>query len=162
MKDGFSILLLVADAIRLFGEKLKLSLIVAVHQIHCRLRLILNLSSQPYANTPSVNKLTNREAAPESLQFRRSFPRILQAVLEAEPVQGMVQMFKLGVTYAYHCGTVNPLQVGAFTYVILSAPGDESCIICINLVLPMWWIYSPNCLRIFGNDDRCDKRSGGH
>ena len=80
IKDGFSILLLTADNMRLFGEKLKLSRIAAVPQAHHRPRLILNLSAQPDSNTLSVNETTNREAVPESLQFGRAFPRILQAV----------------------------------------------------------------------------------
>ena len=46
----------------------------------------------------------------------------------------------MDITYAYHRGTVKPSQVGAFVYVILSAPEDEGCIICINLVLKMRWV----------------------
>ena len=42
-KDGFSILLPAADAIQLFGERLKLSRIAAVPQAHFCPRLILNL-----------------------------------------------------------------------------------------------------------------------
>ena len=67
IKDGFSILLPAADAIQLFGERLKLSRIAAAPQAHRRLRLILNLSAQPDSDTPSVNETTNREAVPESL-----------------------------------------------------------------------------------------------
>ena len=67
---------------------------------------------------PSVKKTTYREAAQESLQFGRAFPRILQAVWEAELVQGLVRVSKLDVTDVYHRGTVNPVQVGAFAHVI--------------------------------------------
>ena len=67
IKDGFIILLLVEDAIRLFGEKPKLSRIAVLPQAHRRPRLILNLSSQTDSETPRVNKTTNREAASESL-----------------------------------------------------------------------------------------------
>ena len=108
IKDGFSILLLAADAMRLFGERLNLSRILAMHQTHHRLRLILNLSAQPDSNTLSVNETTDREAAPESLQFGWAFPRILQAVWEADPIQGPVRVSKLDVTDTYHRGTVNP------------------------------------------------------
>ena len=80
IKDGFSILLLAADAMQLFGERLKFSRIAAVPQAHRRLRLILNLSTQPGSKTLSVNETTNREAAPDSLKFGRAFSRILQAV----------------------------------------------------------------------------------
>ena len=67
IKYGFSILLLVVDAIRLFGERLKLSCIAVAPQAHRRLHLILNLSAQPDSDTPSVNETTDREAVLESL-----------------------------------------------------------------------------------------------
>ena len=43
IKDGFSILLPAEDAVWLFGENLKLSLIAVVPRANCRLNLILNL-----------------------------------------------------------------------------------------------------------------------
>ena len=60
INDGFSILLPAADAIRLFGEKLNLYCIAAVHQVHFRLRLIVNLSAQPELDTPRANDTTDR------------------------------------------------------------------------------------------------------
>ena len=144
IKGGFSILLPAADAMRLFGEKLKLSRIAAVPQAYRHSRLILNLSAQPNSNTLSVNETTDREATPELLKFGRASPRILQAVWEADPIQGPVRVSKLDVTDAYHRGTVKPAQVGAFAYVIPSAPGDKGIFICIDLVLLMGWVDSPN------------------
>ena len=105
IKDGFSILLPAADAMRQCGEKLKLYCIATVPQAYRHPRLILNLLAQPDSNTLSVNETTDREAALESLQFGRSFPRILQAVWEADLVQGPVRVSKLDVTDAYHRGT---------------------------------------------------------
>ena len=88
IKDDFRILLPVSDAIQLFGERLKLSRIGAMPQAnHCP-QLILNLSEKPDSDTPSVNDTTDREATPESLQFRRVLSRILQGVWETDPVQG--------------------------------------------------------------------------
>ena len=92
IKDGFSILLLAADAMRLFGERLKLFRIVAVPQAHCRLCLILNLLAQLDLDTLRVNETINWEPAPESLKFVRAFPSILQAVWEADPIQGPVRV----------------------------------------------------------------------
>ena len=111
-------------------------------QANRRPRLILNLLARPDSNTPSVNKTTDREAVPEPLQFGRAFPRILQAVWEADPAQGPVRVSKLDVAYVYHRGTVKLLQVVAFAYVITLAPGYEGCIICIDLVLSMGWVDS--------------------
>ena len=62
IKDGFSILLPAADAIRLFMERLKLSRITSVPQAHLRLRLILKVLAQPDPDTPSANETTNRGA----------------------------------------------------------------------------------------------------
>ena len=61
-------------------------------QAHRRPCLILNLLAQPDSNTLSVNETTDREAALELLQFGRAFPRILQAVWEADPVQVTVRV----------------------------------------------------------------------
>ena len=99
INDGFSILHLAADLIRLFGENLKHSCIAAVPQSHYWPRLILGLLAQPGSDTPSINETTDREAAPESLQFGRTFLCILQAVLEADLVLGPVRVSNLGVTY---------------------------------------------------------------
>ena len=82
----------------LFGVKFKLSRIAAVPQEHRRPRLILNLSAQPDEGTPSVNETTVKEIAPESMQFERALPHIFQAIWEAEPIQGPVQVSKLDVT----------------------------------------------------------------
>ena len=118
IQDGFSILLSAEDAVRLSGEKLKLSHIAAVPQAHRRPHLILNLFAPPDKETPSVNDTTDREIAPESMQFGRAFPRILQAIWEADPVEGPVRVSKLDVTDAYHRGTLKPSQLGAFAYVV--------------------------------------------
>ena len=74
------------------------------------------------------------------LQFGRSFPRILQVVWEADPAQGIFWVSKLDITDAYYRGTITPLQVGVFFYLVPSAPGDEGCIIYIDLVLPIGWV----------------------
>ena len=124
IKDGFSILLPAADAVRLFGENLKLSCIVAVPQAHRRPRLILNLKAKLEGGMSSVNDTTDSEAVLESLKFCGAFPHIIQAVWEANPAQGLVHVSKLNATDAYHCGTVTPFQFGAFSYVVPSAPGD--------------------------------------
>ena len=72
---------------RLFGEKNKLSRIAAVTQEHQRPRLILNLLEQSDEGNPSVNDTTDMEVAPESMQFGRASPYILQVICEADPVK---------------------------------------------------------------------------
>ena len=90
IQDVFSILLSAKETVRLFRENLKLSRVAALPQKQRRPRLILNLSAQPNKETPSVNGITDREIAPESMQFGRAFPRILQAIWEADPEEGLV------------------------------------------------------------------------
>ena len=128
----------------MFGERLNLSRILAVPQAHRRRHLILNLLAQPDSDAPSVNDTTDREAEPEFLQFGWAFPRILKAVWEVNPVQGLVRVSTLDVIDAYHRGTVKPAQVDKFAYVIPLTSGDERKTICIDLVLPMGWVDSPN------------------
>ena len=43
---------------------------------------------------------------------------------------------------AYHCSTLRPAQVLAFSYVVPLAAADDCVIICIYLVIPMGWVNS--------------------
>ena len=115
VQDGFSILVLSEDTTQVFGEMLKISRTTVVPHAHCRPRLILNLSAQLKKVTSSVNNTTDRDIAPDSMQFGRAFTRIFQAIWEAYPTKGPVRASKLDVPDAYHCGTLWPSQVGAFT-----------------------------------------------
>ena len=137
------------DAVQLFLEKLKLSCIAAVPQDQHRLRLILNLAATPDKETPIVNNTMDREITLESMQFGRAFPRILQAIWEADPEGGLVRVSKLDLTNAYHRGTIKPSQVGAFIYVVLLVPDDGVILMCIDLVLPMEWVDLPTLLCAF-------------
>ena len=114
-----------ADAVGLFGDNLKLSWIAAVPQEYRQPRLILNLSAKSDEVMSSVNETTVRESAPESIKFGRIFPRILQAIWEADPVQGPVRVSKLDVTDGYERGTLRPSQVGAFAYIVPAASKDD-------------------------------------
>ena len=46
------------------------------------------------------------------MQFGLFFPRILQAIWEADPTEDLVRFLKLDVRDAYHRGTLRPSQVG--------------------------------------------------
>ena len=149
VQDGFSILLSTKGAVQLFGEKLKLPRIAAVPQSQRRPYRILNLLAPPDKETPSVNNATDREISPESMQFGRALPRIIQAICEADPEEGPVRVSKIDVTDAYHRGTLKPSQVGAFAYVVPSVPDDDVIIICIDRVLLMGWVDSLKCFCAF-------------
>ena len=128
---------------KLFGEKLKLYHIAAVPQAERWTRLILNLSAPLDKETHSVNGATDRKISQESMQFGRALPRILQAIWEVDPEEGPVRVSRLDVTDAYHRGTLKLSQVGAFTYVVPLIPDDDIILICIDLVLPIRWVDSP-------------------
>ena len=149
IKYGFRILLPETYELRLFGEKLKLSHILAFPQAHFHLCLILDLSYNPDEGTPSVNNTTNMEAVPELLQFGRAFPLILQADWEADPAQDPFQVSKLDVPDVYHRVPCMPLQVGAFAQVVPSALGGKVCIIYIYLVPQIGWVESPKFFYAF-------------
>ena len=77
------------------------------------------------------------------MQFGQAFPRILQAIWEADPEEGPVRVSNIDVTDAYHRITIKPSQVGVFAYIVPSVPDDDVILICIDLVLPMGWVDSP-------------------
>ena len=79
----------------------------------------------------------------ESMHFCIAFPRILQEIWGTYPEEGPVRVSKLNVIDAYHYGTLQPSQVGAFAYVVSSVPDNDVIIIFIDLVLPMGWVDSP-------------------
>ena len=146
---GFSILLSVEDDVQVFGEKLKLSPIASVSQAQRHPRLILNLLVRPDKENQIANGTTDREIAPESMQFGRAFPHILQVIWEVDLEEGPVRVPKLDVMDAYHRGTIHSSQVGLFAYVVPSVSEDYVIIICIDLVLPMGWVESPKIFCAF-------------
>ena len=83
------------------------------------------------------------------MQFGQAFPRILQAIWEANLEEGPVRVSKLHVTDTYHRDTLKPSQVGAFANVFPSVPDDDVILICIDLVLPMVLVDSPKFFCVF-------------
>ena len=151
-QDDFSILLPAEDAVLLFGERLNISRITEVPQLYCQLCFILNLPAQPDKGTPSVNGTTNREIVLELVQFGQVFPRILQAIWEADPANVPVCVSKLDVMDAYHHSTFWPSWVVTFPYIISSDPEDAWIILFINIVLPMGWVDSLNFFCAFSEN----------
>ena len=77
MRYGFRILLPASYLFRVFGDNLKLSHIAVVPQEHRMMRLILTLLGKPNEVTPSLKDTTDREVAPDSMEFGRAFPHTL-------------------------------------------------------------------------------------
>ena len=83
----------------------------------------------------SVNDTTDRDIAPESMNFWKAFPRILQEIWEEYPTEDPTQVSKLDITGMYHRGNFQPPRVGVFMYVVPLAPEENCIIIFIDLIL---------------------------
>ena len=134
---------------RFFGDKLKLSCIMEVPHERCRPRIILNLLAELDEGMPNVNDTTDREVALDSMQFWRTFHRILQAIWEADPSKRPARVTKIDVADASHHGIIWTSQVVSFAYVIPLAADNDSVIIFVNMVLLMGWVGSPNFFCVF-------------
>ena len=88
----------------MFGNKLKIFYFVEVPQEHHMPRFILNLSVKPNEVIPSVNSIMDRWVHPESIQFGRTFPHILQEIWETDPDKLLIWVSKIDMMNAYHRG----------------------------------------------------------
>ena len=143
VQDGFSILLPAEDALQVFVEKLKISCITAVTQAYIQQWLILNLSAQTNRVMPSVKNTTEGDLPGVNAVW---------SGIPAHPPGNMGGISSGGLSPGFknwrdgcvhHYSTHCPSEVGAFTYVIPSAPYDNNIIICIDLVLLMGWVDPP-------------------
>ena len=50
------------------------------------------------------------------MKFGRAFPRIIQAIWEADTNKGPIRVSNMDVTDTYHGGTLPPYHVVAFAY----------------------------------------------
>ena len=85
-----------------FEDKLNLYPIEAVPQEHFHLRLIIDLYVNPKKGAPILKNTTDREVAPESIQFGSDLSRILQEIWEVNLDQGPVRMSNIYVADSYH------------------------------------------------------------
>ena len=141
---GFSIILSVPDALRFFGRKLRISRLACLDQKNRKPRLICNSSEAPDNHTPSVNDTTDTSSNPMAMQFGSCLPRLLQKLWEANPLDGPVFLSKWDISDAFHRCPIRPEDVGAFSYVVPPLPTDPHQLLCIDLVLPMGWVNSPD------------------
>ena len=88
-------------------------------QEYHQMSLILNFSMHPNTGMPCVNGTMERDAATSPLSPTSPSLCILQVIWELYLDQGLVTLYKLDVTDAYHWITLFPYQVGEFAYTIL-------------------------------------------
>ena len=106
--------------------------------------LICNSNATPNDQTPSVNDSTNMSVNLGAIQFGVCIPRLLQLIWEAHPADGPVLLSNWDISDTYHCCPLRTPNVGAFAYVVPPIASDPDHLLCIDLVLPMGWVSSPD------------------
>ena len=86
----------------LFVDKLNVYHIEVFPQEHFHLRLIIDLYVNPKKGANIFKNTTDREVAPESIQFVSDLSRILQEIWEVNLAQGPVRMSNIYVADSYH------------------------------------------------------------
>ena len=144
VRRGFSIILTLDDALAYFGTRLRISRLASVDQPNRKPRLICDSSAAPDDSTPSVNASTIQTSNPNAIQFGSCLARLVQKIWEADPEEGPVLLSKWDVSDAFPRCPLRPSHVGAFAYVVPPVDKDPSTLLCIDLVLPMGWVSSPD------------------
>ena len=75
---GLSIVLLVTEAITLFGTALRISYLTLLNQVNHKPRLICNSSEDPDSATPSASSSKNKGKASKAMQSCACLSRLLQ------------------------------------------------------------------------------------
>ena len=78
------------------------------------------------------------------MQFGACFAWIIQQIWEANPADGPVWLFKWDMLDAFHRCNLRPSDVGKFAYGMPPLPEDTSVLLCVDLVLTMGLVNSPN------------------
>ena len=77
-KRGFRIILTKAEALKHFGNRLRISRLVSVDQVNMKPRLICNYTAAPDPTIYSVNVSLDTSSNPKAIQFSTCLPRLLQ------------------------------------------------------------------------------------
>ena len=77
------------------------------------------------------------------MQFGTCLSHILQKIWEANPADAPVWLFKWGISDTFHRCNLLPSDIRKFTYVVPPLLVDPNVLICIELVIPMGWVNSP-------------------
>ena len=90
-----------------------------------------------------MNASKDKALAPKEIQFGACLARILKKIWEANPEDGPVWFTKWYISDAFHRCNLRPTDIGNFTYAVPPLPANPTVIICIDLVLLMGWVNSP-------------------
>ena len=78
------------------------------------------------------------------MQFGAYLPWFLQKIWEADHSEGPLWLSKWDISDAFHRCLLRPADISTFTYVVPPLPTDTPTLMCIDLVLPMGWVNSPD------------------
>ena len=131
-------------ALLVFGDSIQISHLASVDQANIKPCLICNSSAAPDDVTPAVNASTKKYTAPNAMQFWAYLHRFLQKIWESEPSDGPMWLSKWDIFDAFYRCLLRPGEIGAFTYVVPPLPTEISTLLCIDLVIPMGWVNSPD------------------
>ena len=131
----------------------KVSPIAAIPHKSRKFRMILDLSNKGQrrkgqTKTPSVNELTNADAAPNKSmdQLGKSLHRIIYAVATQPTEQGPILFCKLDIKDGFWRMCVPEADEEQFCYVLPQTPGspkDEDVMLVVPASLQMGWKSSP-------------------
>ncbi|CAJ1941882.1 unnamed protein product, partial [Cylindrotheca closterium] len=117
-------------------QNLRLSPLGVVPQRDRRPRLIVDLSFF------GINQESVPIAPSDSMQFGRALHRILQRILQANPLHGPVYISKIDIADGFYRIQLAPYAVPHLAVLLPQHPNEEA-MVAFPLVLPMGWVNSP-------------------
>jgi hypothetical protein len=89
-----------------------------------------------------INDKTEKRAPQDAMQFGKALERILQALVDANPIHGPVYLLKVDIANRFYRIWLN---IGDIPKLACSLPADigDEPLLALPLVLPMGWTKSP-------------------
>jgi hypothetical protein len=117
-------------------RSLRISPMGVVPQRDRRPRIIVDYSEY------GINAETVKMAPREAMQFGKALERILQAIVDADPTFGPVQMIKVDIADGFYRVWLNVDDIPKLAVALPALHGEEP-LVALPLVLPMGWTESP-------------------
>ena len=77
------------------------------------------------------------------MQFDPFLAQIHQRIWGADPKEGPIWIPKWNISDSFHQCNLRPTNVGKFAYMVPPVTYDTSRLLCIDLVILMDWVNSP-------------------
>ena len=89
-----------------------------------------------------VNDDTIKTAPPEAMQFGKALPRLVSAIVNANPAAGPVYMMKVDVADGFYRNWLKTEDIPKLAVAFPTKPGEDP-LVAFPTVLPMGWVESP-------------------